>query len=154
VVAVTNAGVAGLLAVAANELWVWVILFASYVPLLATLGRGRTVRQVVNNPRERLVWAVWVGHMAATAGVFASARLLPHPDFTHVIASGYAACAGLNALAFFALGAAYTGRLIPLGLGWVGVSVLVGLTPVAAGVWYGAYMAACCGVVAAHLANR
>jgi serine/threonine-protein kinase len=154
VVAVTNAGVAGLLALAADEFWVWLILFASYVPLLVTLARGRTVRQVVNNPRQRLVWAVWVGHMAAAAGVFASARLQPHQDFTQVIAAGYAACAGLNALAFFALGAAYTGRLIPLGLGWVGVSVLVGLTPAEAGIWYGAYMASCCGAVAAHLAYR
>jgi hypothetical protein len=154
VVAVTNAGVAGLIAVGGHELWVWAVLFASYIPLLLALARGKTLRQVVNSPRERLVWAVWVGHLAATAGVFAAARLLPHPDFAHAIAAGYAGCAGLNALAFFALGAAYTGRLLPLGLGWVGVSVVVGLFVPLAGVWYGLYMATCCGVIAVHLAAR
>ncbi len=154
VVAVTNAGVAGLIAVGGHELWVWLVLFASYIPLLLALARGKTLRQVVQNPRERLVWAVWVGHLAATAGVFAAARLLPHPDFAHAIAAGYAGCGGLNALAFFALGAAYTGRLLPLGLGWVGVSVVVGLFAPLAGVWYGLYMATCCGLIAVHLARR
>src|SRR5262249_30072454 len=125
----TNLAAFALLRAGAAEPWVWAAVFASYAPFLAALARKRTVQRVVDNPAERLMWAVWVGHFLATAGVFASARIAHPGNYAAAFEAGYAACAALNGLSFFVMGSAFTGRLFPLGLGWVAVGVAMPLTP-------------------------
>src|SRR5262249_20789541 len=135
----------------AGEGWAWAVLFASYIPFLATLAGDRTIRDVAGKPTARLMWAVWVGHGLATLGAFAAARVARHPAYRGAFDAGDASCACLSAVAFFAMGSVFTGRLFVLGLGWVGVAVLLAFAPGWAGAGYGAYMGFCCVASGVHL---
>ena len=139
----SNAAVFGLLRAGAAEGWVWAALFASYVPLFALLARDRWAAGRRHNPGRAHLWAIWAGHAAASVAVFAAHRVAAGPDFARGIETGYVGCAGLNALAFVALGSLFAGRQYLLGLAWAVAAVGMGAALAWAPLAYAVLMAAC-----------
>lgn len=64
-------------------------------------------------------------------------------DYAHGIATGYVACSGLNALAFFVMGSVFAGRQYLLGLAWVLAAFAMGIWLSAAPLIHAVLMALC-----------
>jgi serine/threonine-protein kinase len=147
----SNATAFALLRAGAAEVWVWVAVLASYVPLFALLARERFASRGRYNPVRAHLWAIWTGHAVACVAVFVGHRFAAGDDFARGICHGYVACAGLNALAFVVFGSVLTGRLYLLGLAWAVATVGMGLFLSWAPLIYALLMAVCSLVTGLHL---
>ena len=135
------------------EALVWPAVFGSYLPLFVMFFRARARRGGRFSAGERHLWSIWLGHFLATLAVFVALRLNAGEDAARGFAAGYAACAGLNGLAFFVMGSLFAGLQYTLGAAWMAAAVLMGVTPEWAPLEYGLLMAACSLFTGAHL-NR
>jgi hypothetical protein len=139
----SNTAAFALLRSGAAELWVWVAVFASYVPLFLLLAHERLARRGRFNLARAHLWAIWAGHAVACLSVFVGMRLLAGDDFAHGIEAGYVGCAGLNALAFVAMGSLFAGRQYLLGVAWALAAMAMGLVPWFTPLIYAVLMSVC-----------
>jgi hypothetical protein len=124
------------------ELWVWLSVFASYVPLAFVLVREWRSSAHRYQPARRHLWSIWAGHAAACAAVFLAFRVSA-ADLAQGIGRGYIGCAGLNALAFVTMGSLFAGRQFLLGATWATAALAMGFLPTWEPLIYAVVMAAC-----------
>jgi hypothetical protein len=138
-----NAAVWALLRTGGLEAWVWLAVFASYVPLFAFLVRDWR-RNRGRNPRgRRHLWSVTLGHAGACIAAFVALRLAAGPDAVHGFGTGYVACAAINALAFAAMGSVLSGRMYLFAAAWMVAAVGMALELTIAPLIYAALIGAC-----------
>jgi serine/threonine-protein kinase len=139
----SNATAFALLRAGAAEPWVWMSVFASYVPLFGLLARERWLMGPRHSPARLHLWSIWAGHAGASVALFVGLRLAAGADFARGIELGYVGCAGLNALAFTVMGSLFAGRQYLLGLIWAAAAVLMGTVLAYAPLVYAVLMAGC-----------
>ncbi len=140
---VTNAIAFVLLESGAAEPWVWLAIFASYLPFAVLLVQEWRTTPDRDLPARRHLWSIWAGHAAASVAVFLAFRVAAGDDSARGIQSGYIGCAGLNALAFVIMGSLFTGRQFFLGGAWVVAAVSMGFAPTWAPLIYAIVIALC-----------
>jgi hypothetical protein len=147
----TNSVVYLLLRAGAAEPWLWVALYASYLPLLAAGLRDQLRATGPARPGIRHLWAAGLGHAAASLAVFVAHRVAAGPEPVQWLGAGLVAVAGMNALGFTLFGSVFSWRMYLFGPVWVAAAVVMGANLSRAPLIYAAVMGACSALVAADL---
>jgi serine/threonine-protein kinase len=105
---------------------------AMFAMLLAVFVRYRPQSLLPTNAAERLIWAVWIGYLAAYSAVSAAYYVTGR---THL--ETYAAAAALSGLGFFVLGAHVWGWLYVAGIGFMLLAPLLARDVAGSPLWFG-----------------
>ena len=133
----------GLLKTGAAEAWAWLAVFGSYVPLFTFLARDWRHHRGRNPAGRRHLWSVTLGHAAACIAVFVALRLTAGADVVRGFGIGYVACAGINAVAFVAMGSLFAGRMYLYAAGWLVAAFAMAAALPLAPLVYAGWIAAC-----------
>jgi hypothetical protein len=111
------------------EALVWLALFAPYLGLFGMLRFNGAAVALPTSPAQRQIWAIWIGHLLASATLFAASRIA-QPDYVEAFLAAHPARAALYGLAFFVMGSRFWGRDYVFGLAWMLLALVMPLAPI------------------------
>jgi eukaryotic-like serine/threonine-protein kinase len=135
-----------LLSIEAAEYWIWLVVFAGYLPLFATFlasqSMGHGARQA-----HRELWSIWAGHLCATLSGMIALHFLNHSNIGRLIEHFYSFWAAISSLAFFAKSGNFWSGYRWVGVAWSFIAVWMTLTAWAP-VLFGTLAATTCIIIA------
>lgn len=136
-----------LLRVQVAEIWIWLAIFAGYVPLFATFAASQQLNRSSESARREL-WSIWSGHAVGSIACFISLRVLFDPDFVRAISVFYPCWAIISSVAFFAKSGNFWPAYRWIGAAWSGIAVLLACIPTVSPIMFGVFAALTCITIA------
>jgi hypothetical protein len=129
------------------EPWIWLAIFAGYVPLFATFAASQQLHRSSESARREL-WSIWSGHAVGSLACFISLRVLFHPDFVRVLEVFYPCWAVISSVALFAKSGNFWPAYRWIGGAWSAIAVLLAFIPTVSPIAFGVFAALTCITIA------
>lgn len=136
-----------LLRVQVAEPWIWLAIFAGYVPLFATFAASQQLHRSSESARREL-WSIWSGHAFGSLACFISLRILFHSDFVRVTEVFYPCWAVISSVALFAKSGNFWPAYRWIGAAWAAIAVLLALISTVGPIAFGVFAALTCITIA------
>ena len=131
----------------AAEPWVWLAIFAGYVPLFATFAASQQLHRSSEAARRDL-WSVWIGHAVGSFACLISLRTMFHPDVGRSVAAFYSCWSVITSVAFFAKSGNFWPAYRWIGAAWSLVAVLLAFIPTVSSIAFGIFAGLTCIIIA------